>query len=406
MSQSSVQIEDRLIDPRSTRLSRLQAARRIEDQKTLSNEGILHTVPLVRDEQGLLTNGDCVEPIAFANEPKFFPNSLSISPPNILESQSSGVVQNLLEIGAVVDDALYISSVNDVACTTNKCNKRISVLGQEWLAGRPGNRPIGARSVARNCKTYLGPYATRTLVQPHTGHNTRVSNEASSRIPQPEDQDIASQPRASSLGRLVASKDRASLAMVALHLCRLPYFTGGADDDVHVWASIVDRWLRAVQGEPSTQLTYVVSLLRGATFEWFSSMETHTGCPSNWRTLRHAMLERFGLFIRAKKAHAALLQMTQDKMIVLEYFDAFESYLAQLEDCDESFFMTKFIFRLRPSILTQVFMPHPATLLETKGIAEDLKLTQSMVKAHQSEKKTTKVDRHRDTQERRSGRLF
>ena len=148
------------------------------------------------------------------------------------------------------------------------------------------------------------------------------------------------------------------------------------------------------------QLTYIVSLLRGAAFEWFSSIETRTGCPGDWTTLRHAMLACFGLSICAKKARAALLQITQDKMTILEYFDAFESYLAQLEYYDESFFITKFIFGFHPSILTQVFVQHPATLLEAKGIAEDLELTQSMVKMHQTEKKTTKAAQRRGTQER------
>ena len=127
---------------------------------------------------------------------------------------------------------------------------------------------------------------------------------------------------------------------------------------------------RALEG----QLIYAVSLLRGAAFEWYILMEMRTGCPGNWTTLRHAMLERFGSSIRVKKAHATLLQMTQGKMIVLQYFDAFESYLAQLEDYDESFFMTKFIFGLHPSMLTQVFVQHPTTLLEAKDIAKDLEL--------------------------------
>ena len=65
--------------------------------------------------------------------------------------------------------------------------------------------------------------------------------------------------------------------------------------------------------------------------------------------------------------------------------------MAQLEDYDESFFMTKFIIGLRPSILTQMFVQHPTTLLEAKGIAEDLELTQSMVKTHQIGKKMIKV---------------
>ena len=172
-----------------------------------------------------------------------------------------------------------------------------------------------------------------------------------------------------------------------------------------MWTSIVSRWLDTVQGEPSRQLTYVVSLLRGATFEWYSLMETHTGCPGDWTTLRQAMLECFGPSIRAKEARAALLQMTQSKMTALEYFYAFESYLAQLEDYDESFFVTKFIFGLYPSILTQVFVQHPATLLEAKGIAKDLELIQSMVKAHQNKKKTIKAAQHRGAQERRSSSL-
>ena len=50
--------------------------------------------------------------------------------------------------------------------------------------------------------------------------------------------------------------------------------------------------------------------------------------------LCHAMLACFGLSIHARKACAALLQMTQGKMTVLGYYDAFESCLAQLEDYD------------------------------------------------------------------------
>ena len=255
--------------------------------------------------------------------------------------------------------------------------------GKNGRRGDPGNRPIGAREAARNSETCLGPYATRDTVQPHTGSNTREDQASSRRLPRKEDQGNTIQPTASTSGRSPAAKDRASPATAALHPRKPPYFSGGADDDVHVWTSIVDRWLSTVQGEPSTQLTYVVSLLTGAAIEWYTSMETRTGCPGDWTTLRHAMLERFGSSIRAGKARAALLQMTQGKMTVLEYFDAFESYLAQIDDYDESFFLAKFILGLRPSILTQVLMQHPVTLLEAKGIAEELELTQSRVKAHQ-----------------------
>ena len=68
--------------------------------------------------------------------------------------------------------------------------------------------------------------------------------------------------------------------------------------------------------------------------------------------------------------------------------------------------MTKFIFGLHPSVLTHVFMHHPATLLEAKGIAEEIELTQIMVKSHHAEKQPTKTARNGDTQEKRSDKLF
>ena len=52
-----------------------------------------------------------------------------------------------------------------------------------------------------------------------------------------------------------------------------------------------------------------------------------------------------------------------------------------------------------------MFAQRPATLLEAKMLAETLELTHSMVKVHQTEKKTIKAAQHRGTQERRSGRL-
>ena len=402
-STSQVQREEGLMDPRSTRLSRLQAATRTDDQGTLSHGGIFNIEPVISDEQGIINSGECVEPVSSRLQPTFFHSYFSASPPDILESRSGGNVHYKLEHGAVNDDALYYGDLNEVAFTIENCNKRISCAGPEWSAGRPGNRPIGARDAARNSETCLGPYATRSSVQPYTGHNTR-EHEASSRRPRKEDQST-SQPTASSSGR-PAVEDCVSPATVALHPRRPPYFAGGFDEGVYVWTSIVSRWLEAVQGEPSTQLTYVVSLLRGTAYEWFSHMETRTGCPGDWTTLRHAMLARFGSSIRASRARATLLQMTQGEMTVLEYFDTFESCLAQLEDYDESFYLTKFIFGLRPALLTQVFAQRPATLLEAKMLAETLELTQSMVVAHQTEKKTIKAVQHRGTQERRSGKLY
>ena len=50
------------------------------------------------------------------------------------------------------DDALYYNGLNEVACTNDQCNKRVSNAGQEWLAGQPGNRPIGTREAAQTPK--------------------------------------------------------------------------------------------------------------------------------------------------------------------------------------------------------------------------------------------------------------
>ena len=99
---------------------------------------------------------------------------------------------------------------------------------------------------------------------------------------------------------------------------------------------MVDRWLDAIWGEPSAQLTFIVSLLRGAAYEWYIQYETRTRCPGDWTTLRQAMLKRFGSSIRVEKARAGIYQLRQDKMSVLQYAEAFESFLARIEDFDES----------------------------------------------------------------------
>ena len=73
-------------------------------------------------------SGDCVERVSYGLHPIFFHYFLSACPPDILESQSGGNVHYELEIG-VVDDAVYSNDVKDVACTIQKCNKRISTTG-------------------------------------------------------------------------------------------------------------------------------------------------------------------------------------------------------------------------------------------------------------------------------------
>ena len=132
--------------------------------------------------------------------------------------------------------------------------------------------------------------------------------------------------------------------------------------------------------------------------------KTRTGCPGDWTTLRRAMLERFGTSIRAEKARAGIYRLRQGNMIVLQYADAFESYLAQIDDYDEAQYLVHFIFGLRPEIMRLVYMQQPASLLAAKNMAEKLELTHlatSELYPGTKKQKTSKAQ-HRGTQERRS----
>ena len=327
--------------------------------------------------------------------------------------------------------------VKDVACTFQFCNKRISDAGPErsagrpghtptrrnlacgktiedscagpdWSAGRPGTMPFGARSAAcpSPITACLGPYGTASQQLHHTGCNTREETPtvASSTTGRVRDQPSTSLPAATS-SRRNAAMDHASPATVVLQPRRPPYFCGGLDEDVHVWTSIVDRWLDASQGEPSQQMTFVVSLLRGAAYDWYRHYETRTGCPGDWTTLRRAMLERFGTSIRAEKARAGIYRLRQGNMTVLQYSDAFESYLAQIDDYDEAQYLVHFIFGLRPEIMRLVYMQQPASLLAAKIMAEKLELTHQATSEPypRTKKQKTSKAQHRGTQERRSG---
>ena len=93
-------------------------------------------------------------------------------------------------------------------------------------------------------------------------------------------------------------------------------------------------------------------------------------------------------------------------MTVLQYADAFESRLAQIENYDESYYLVHFIFGLRPEILRGVYLQQPTSILAAKEMAEKLELTHQCTASHQTHtktKKTNKAARQRGTQERRSG---
>ena len=433
-SRSTEQHEEGLTDPRTTR-QRRWSTRGTTDQETKTEEAPLATV-YYRSAQGTDASGNCLHPAVDDHSSQFF-HSFSASPSDIL-LQSVGPVHSLLGTGASVDDALYSMVVKDVACTFQFCNKRISDAGPErsagrpghtptrrnlacekpiedscagpdWSAGRPGTMPFGARSAAcpSPITACLGPYGNAPHQLHHTGCNTREETPtvaSSSTIGRQRDQPSTSQPAATS-SRGNAAMDYASLAKVVLQPRRPPYFCGGLDEDVHVWTSIVDRWLNASQGEPSQQMTFVVSLLRGAAYDWYRHYETRTGCPGDWTTLRRAMLERFGTPIRAEKARSGIYRLRQGNMTVLQYSDAFESYLAQIDDYDEAQYLVHFIFGLRPEIMRLVYMQQPASLLAAKIMAEKLELTHLATSEPypSTRKQKTSKAQHRGTQERRSG---
>ena len=91
-------------------------------------------------------------------------------------------------------------------------------------------------------------------------------------------------------------------------------------------------------------------------------------------------------------------------MTVLQYADAFESFLAQIDDYDEAQYLVHFIFGLQPEIMRLVYMQQPASLLAAKNMAEKLELTDLATSEPypRTKKQKTSKTQHRGTQERRS----
>ena len=86
------------------------------------------------------------------------------------------------------------------------------------------------------------------------------------------------------------------------------------------------------------------------------------------------MLDRFGSSIRAKRAHAEILQLQQNQDTVLQYAAKFETCLAKMENYDEQMFLSIFVFGLRADLAKEVFIQRPKNTLEAKKIAEEMKL--------------------------------
>ena len=430
-SRSIEQKQEGLIDPRTTR-QRRWAAQGTEAQRTETEKATVATV-LLENAQGICTtSGSVVNPVAIQNSSQLF-YSFSAGPSDNFAVSSVGPsVHYLLESGVGVSGGDY-SLYSDLNCNKRishagpersagrpghtptrrifACDENIedSCAGQDWSAGRPSHRLFGARTAAclpTQAACNSGPYGSASHQSHDPGHNTREEQSFVTTPPRdrlPRQTTTSSQQTRTSGGH--AASDRASPAKVALHPRRPPYFCGGLDDDVHVWASIVDRWLDASQGEPSQQLTFVVSLLRGAAYDWYRHHETRTGCPGDWTTLRRAVLERFGTTIRAEKARAGIYRLRQGNMTVLQYADKFESCLAQIDDYDEAQYLVHFIFGLRPEIMRLVYVAQPATILAAKTMAEKLELTHLATAEPypRTKKQKTSKAQHSGTQERRSG---
>ena len=324
-----------LVDPRTTRHLRT-AAIRAEERGSQTDASSSATVLSHRTAQGHLYSGIGVNPVAIKNcsQTSFVQNSFSACPPDILSLHSGGSVQYLLGEGANVkndggDEFLYdsLKCSKRISCAGPEwsagrpghtptrrqfaCEKLVedSYAGQDWSAGRPGNRPFGASSAA--CPSYntacIGPYGVALRQLHYTGPNPREEQLLTSPSTRGFRGSTSQQCTTSSRRFATAAEEKnASPARVVLHPRRPPYYCGGLDDDVYVWTSIVDRWLDTVRGEPSAQLTFIVSLLRGAAYEWYMQYETRTGCPGDWTTLRQAMLKRFGSSIRVEKARAGI----------------------------------------------------------------------------------------------------
>ena len=272
---STEQHQEGLVDPRTTRQWRWSTSG-TASQETKTEEALLATVSLENAQGICTTSGSVINPVAIQNSSQLF-HSFSAGPSENFTVQSvEQSVKNMLEPGVSGGESSLYSDLN--------CNKRIShagpersagrpghtptrrilacdehiedsCAGQDWSAGRPSHRLFGARTAAclpTQAACNSGPYGSASHQSHDPGHNTREEKSFVTTPPrdrQPR-QTTISQQRASSSEENAAS-DRASPAKVALHPCRPPYFCGGLDDDVHVWTSIVDRWLDTVQGEPS-----------------------------------------------------------------------------------------------------------------------------------------------------------
>lgn len=82
--------------------------------------------------------------------------------------------------------------------------------------------------------------------------------------------------------------------------------------------------------------------------------------------MKEVMFTPFDFPIHVNKVEVALLLTMQRKMFVLQYVNAWESLLTQIEGYGVSLYMTNLIFVLYPSALKSVFSQRLVSLLTEK----------------------------------------
>ena len=180
-----------------------------------------------------------------------------------------------------------------------------------------------------------------------------------------------------------------------------PTFSGHFSEGVHQWLSTMEGYFQFMDRDIAQKLAFGTTLLRDAASEWWTVYQKNRGYPENWEVFSQALLDRFGSSIRAKRAHAEILQLQQNQDTVLQYAAKFETCLAKMENYDEQMLLSIFIFGLRADLAEEVFIQRPKNILEAKKIAEEMELAQWASRNQQKKSKAARKKIRNKTQSRK-----
>ena len=74
----------------------------------------------------------------------------------------------------------------------------------------------------------------------------------------------------------------------------------------------MEGYFQFMDRDITQKLSFGTTLLRDAPSEWWTMYKKNRGYPENWEVFSQALLDRFGSSIRAKRAHAKVLQLQQN----------------------------------------------------------------------------------------------